>query len=200
MSLELLNTFGTLVTVAIVAATAIAALVQLRHLRAGNQINAMLSIGDRFQGADFAQSIDLIQVNLAGLLEDPAFREYVIAVRRSPIVPEVSPLFRDVRTAAVTVGNVYEELGILVRNNIIDRTLFLDRYCGVIVRAWIRLEPFIAFIRAVSGDEAIWENFELITVFSQDWLERYPTSYPKGVRRLNPQCPWIDPSQSARGS
>ncbi len=200
MSLELLNTFGTFLTVAIVAATAIAALVQLRHLRAGNQINAMLSIGDRFQGADFAESVDLIQGNLEALLEDPEFRNYIIAVRRNPIVPEVSPLFRDVRTAAVTVGNVYEELGILVRNNIIDRTLFLDRYCGVIVRAWIRLEKFIAFIRLVSGDEGIWENFELITVFSQDWLERYPTSYPKGVRRLNPQCSWTDPSQSARGS
>ena len=37
MSLELVNTFGTLLTVAIIAATAIAAMVQLRHLRASNQ-------------------------------------------------------------------------------------------------------------------------------------------------------------------
>jgi hypothetical protein len=50
MSLELINTLGTVTTVAIVAAAAIAALVQLRHLRAGNQINAMLSIGQRISG------------------------------------------------------------------------------------------------------------------------------------------------------
>ena len=46
MSLELINTFATLLTVAIIAATAVAAMVQLRHLRAGNQINAMLAIGE----------------------------------------------------------------------------------------------------------------------------------------------------------
>jgi hypothetical protein len=54
MSLELLNAIGTLLTVTIVAATAIAALVQLRHLRAGNQINAMLRIGEEL-GAKFTR-------------------------------------------------------------------------------------------------------------------------------------------------
>ncbi len=46
MSLELTNNLGTVTTVVIVAAAALAGLVQLRHLRAGNQINAMLTIGE----------------------------------------------------------------------------------------------------------------------------------------------------------
>jgi hypothetical protein len=196
MSLELLNTLGTLITVAIVAATAIAALVQLRHLRAGNQINAMLSIGDRFQGDAFQTAVDLVQQHLAVLIENPEFRQYVVAVRKSRVVPSVDPLFHDVRNAAMTVGNTYEELGILVRNDIIDRDLFLDRYCGVIIRIWERMETFTAYVRLVAEDEGIWENFELITVLSQDWLRRYPTSYPTGVRKLQPTCPWPLPASA----
>ena len=48
MSLELVNTIGTLLTASIIAATAITAIIQLRHLRAGNQIAAMLQIGQEF--------------------------------------------------------------------------------------------------------------------------------------------------------
>ncbi len=45
MPLELVNTAAALLTVTIVAATALAALIQLRHLRAANQIHALLSMG-----------------------------------------------------------------------------------------------------------------------------------------------------------
>ena len=39
-SLELLNTAGTLLTAVIIGATAIAAVVQLRHIRASNELTA----------------------------------------------------------------------------------------------------------------------------------------------------------------
>ena len=55
MSLELVNTFGTLLTVAIIAATAIAAMIQLRHLRAGNQINSLLMLGEQFESREFSR-------------------------------------------------------------------------------------------------------------------------------------------------
>ena len=44
MSLELVNTIATMTTAAVIGATAIAALVQLRHLRAANQITALLAV------------------------------------------------------------------------------------------------------------------------------------------------------------
>ena len=36
-----------------------------------------------------------------------------------------------------------------------------------------------------------------VTVLSQDWLEKYPTSYPKGVLRLQLRNPWPAPSMPA---
>ena len=41
MSTELVNTFATLGTFVVIAATAIAAIVQLRHMRGSNQIVAL---------------------------------------------------------------------------------------------------------------------------------------------------------------
>jgi hypothetical protein len=199
MSLELVNTLGTVTTVVIVAAAAIAALVQLRHLRAGNQINAMLSIGDKFQGLVFQDALELVNTRLAAALTDPAFRNHVVAMRRGdPSVPDVDTRHVAVRRAAILVGNVYEELGILVKNGIVDKTIFLDRYGGVIISAWHRLEAFAAFIRDASGSAAIWENFEYLAVLSQDWQKQHPQgTYPKGVRRIHLRNPWPLPPMPA---
>jgi len=193
MSLEFINSLGTVTTVVIVAATAIAALVQLRHLRAGNQINAMISIGDKFQGLPFTDALELVNAKLATALDDPTFRSYVVAVNRGPSVPNVDAQYVEVRRAAVLVGNTYEELGILVKNGIVDKTLFLDRYCGVTIGAWHRLENFTAFIREVTADSGIWENFELLTVMSEDFLRESPSTYPRSIRRLQLSNPWPVP-------
>ena len=193
MSLELINTFGTVTTVVIVAAAAVAALVQLRHLRAGNQINAMLSIGDKFQGHEYTEAGDIVARNFATVVEDPAFREFAVAYGRGVASGHIAPEYVAVRRAAIFVGNTLEELGILVKNNIVDRTLFLDRYCSVIARTWAQLENFTAFTREAQNDVGIWENFEYITVLSQDWMEKHPTTYPKSVRRLQLHNPWPVP-------
>jgi len=193
MSLEVLNTVGTLLTAVIIGATAIAALFQLRHMRAGNQIAAMLSIGEHFGNDEFKNAEQLVVHKLAPAMADPAFRAYMVAFVRDPAPPQVSKDFVDVRRAALLVGNTYEELGILVKTGIVDQELFLDRYCSVIERSWNRLLDFTAFMRAVNADPAIWENFEYITVLSQDWMKSHPSTYPGGVRHLETKNRWPVP-------
>jgi len=51
MTLEALNTTFAGAAFAVIGATAIAAIVQLRHLRASNQINALLTILQDWQKA-----------------------------------------------------------------------------------------------------------------------------------------------------
>jgi hypothetical protein len=189
MSLELLNTLGTLTTVAIVAATAIAALVQLRHLRAGNQINAMLTIGDRFNGQMFWAAVDIVNDRLDGALEDPAFREYHIAFNSQSVT--ASRLQRLPRTAARCLAcRKYEQLGILIKNRIVDGKVFLDQYSGVVARRWHNLENYTALTRAARGSDAIWENFEYLAVISEEFLHEHPSSYPRGLRRMQLTNPW----------
>lgn len=184
MSLEVLNTAGTLLTALVITATAIAALGQLRHMRTANQIAAMLNIGEHFTREDFKIAEELVVHRLAPAMADPGFPAYVISFVRDPAPAAVSQEFVELRRAAVLIGNTYEELGILVKTGIVDKELFLDRYCSVIERSWNRLADFTALTRESSDDPGIWENFEYVTVLSQDWLKNFPSTYPKGVRRL----------------
>jgi hypothetical protein len=193
MSLELLNTIGALVTVIIIAAAAVAALVQLKHLRASNQINAMLAIGAEFEAQHYRDSADLVRSRLGQALEVPGFRELMASVLHGSPAPELNQEAKEVRRAAVHVGNLFEELGILMRHGVIDRTMFLDRYSRVIRGSWRLLAPFIAFMRKVAGDTAIYENFELLVVRAEDFDREHPSTYPTGVRRLDVDSPWPVP-------
>ncbi|HZV78749.1 MAG TPA: hypothetical protein VFF60_03950 [Candidatus Binatus sp.] len=197
MSLELVNTFGTLLTVAIIAATAIAAMVQLRHLRAGNQINAMLSISNQFDAKEFRDAVNLVSSKLKSTFQDPAYREYVAARNRRMPLPDVPEDYRAVAEAANLVGNTYEELGILVKKGIIDREIFLDRYSWVIMGAWDHLVDVVGWARAVTNEPRIWENFEYLTVIAQDFANENRSTYPLGMRRLETPCPWPVPPMPA---
>ncbi|HYK54602.1 MAG TPA: hypothetical protein VEV38_13855 [Candidatus Eremiobacteraceae bacterium] len=192
MSLDSINSVAPLLTVIIVAATAIAALVQLKHMRAGNQITAMLSIGEEFSGKFYADASNLIRDKLSTAMEDPVYREYEAAMSAGWQAPQVGPDYVELRRAGIVVGNAFEELGILVKRGIIDREMFLDRYCWLIYNNWKRMEPVTALGRAALGNELPWENFEYIAVLSEDWLTKHEKigTYPHGVRRMELKYPW----------
>ena len=197
MSLELVNTFGTLLTTGIIAATAIAAMVQLRHLRASNQINAMFSIGNQLHGKAFRDALTLVAHDLEDALEQRAYREYDAARTLGMRVPAVSDEYRALRDAVILVGNTYEEVGILVKNGTVDRQMFLDRFSSVIVGSWRRLENSIAFARAVTNDDRLWENFEYLAVIADDFVSHHGSTYPKGVRKMQLHNPWPVPLMNA---
>lgn len=184
MSLELINALGTVLTACVIAATAIAALVQLRHMRAGNQINAMLAIGEELSAAPMADAQRVVRDKLPALIDDPGFRAYNSAQDGGGRPPDVKPEYEEARQAVSYVCNALEELGILVKNGIVDVDLFLDRYSWVILRAWQRTEKAVADARADTGQEMIWENFEYLAVLSDDWIRHHPSTYPKGMRRM----------------
>ncbi|MBV8172789.1 MAG: DUF4760 domain-containing protein [Candidatus Eremiobacteraeota bacterium] len=197
MSLEQLSTIGTLTTVVIVAATAIAALVQLRHLRAGNQINAILSVAELLNGRAFEETLNLIGTELAPALEDPNFRAYWIALMRRETLPPVDSSYIRLRAAVVNAANTYEQLGVLVRNEIIDRTMFVEGFCAPVLGLWNRLASLTAFLREAENDPALWENFEYLAVLGEDWLAHHRTTYPKTMRHLAITNPWPIPAASA---
>jgi hypothetical protein len=187
MPLELLNTIGSMLTACIIAATAIVAIVQLRHLRASNQISAMLNIGEELRAPEFTRSIQVIRAQLDAAMRDPLFRAYNNAWDSNSAVPDVPEEYEALRNASTLIGNAYEELGILVKNGIVDRDLFLDRYSWTILGMWRRLEQVCADSRVATGQAALWENFEYLAVLSEDWLRDHVSAYPKGARRMVPQ-------------
>ncbi|HZV78823.1 MAG TPA: hypothetical protein VFF60_04340 [Candidatus Binatus sp.] len=178
MSLELWNTFATFGTFIVIAATAIAALVQLRHARGSNQIVALNELQDASQTPQFEAAQHLVQTELEGKLRDPEFRYQVD--HRAARTTENSAFMANVNI----VGNFYEHLGLLVKMGLLDRELALDFWSGTTPIFWERLAPYLTIIRRAQSDK-VWENFEFLAVIAQDWNAAHPKgAYPAGTRRF----------------
>jgi Domain of unknown function (DUF4760) len=185
MSLELVNTLATFGTFVVIAATAIAAIVQLRHARSSNHIAALNELRETMETPEFQTADHFVQTQLATKLQDPAFR-YQIAVS-SARTDEMRPLFAMIRA----IGNFYEGIGVLVKTGLVDRELVFQIYTDQVLGAWNGLEPIAAIARRRVGNAA-WENFEYLTVLAQDWAAAHPKgTYPAGVRRIEVKDEWL---------
>ncbi len=74
MSFELINSLATFGTFLVIAATAIAALVQLRHSRSSNHIVALNELRETMESAEFRAAQISAFRELPVRLQDPAFR------------------------------------------------------------------------------------------------------------------------------
>jgi hypothetical protein len=187
MSLELVNTLATFGTFLVIAGTAIAAIVQLRHARGSNQIAALNELRELQDKPEFRAAQTFVNTDLSSTLQDPTFRyQYV---HRSARTEEMKPKI----AKPITVGNYFESLGVLVKLGLIDRELALEMWSYNSVLAWEQLAPLTAMGRRETDDAALWENFEYMTVLSQDWVAAHPEgSYPVGVRRIQLKDEWLE--------
>jgi hypothetical protein len=167
--LETLNTVAAIGTFVVIAATAIAAVFQLRHMRAANQLEGLLSVLARVEDANFNTWLTDTQKQLPAMMNDAAYLRSVIE----------NTFDRSV--AWLQLGNSYDWVGSLVKNRLIPEQAFLDVYCFRIIQAWELMTPIILLARHESSD-AIWENFEYLYIRAKLWFEQHPNgSYPKHV-------------------
>jgi len=186
MSLELVNTLATFGTFVVIAATAIAAIVQLRHARSSNQIAALNELSETTQKPDFVGARLFVQTQLAAKLEDPAFRYQVD--HSSARTDEMKLVIAKV----VEFGNFWENMGTLVKAGFVDRDLALEIWTYNLTEAWEKLAAFTAIIRRRLGP-GLWQNFEYLTVLAQDWEAAHPKgTYPAGVRRIDLKDEWLE--------
>ena len=173
MTLEVLNTIASIGTLLVIAATAVAALGQLRHTRGSNQIIALTECREVLESDSFAAALRFVQRELQERLGDQDFRKRL----------NVRPLDADLRQINV-VGNFFESMGSFVKHDIIDAKVACDLWSGVVLGAWTALLPVLAIWRRTDG-KALWENFEYLATLSEDFFKRHPEgTYPFGVRRL----------------
>jgi hypothetical protein len=172
LSLEQLSAIGTIGTFVVIAASAIAALIQLRHLRTSNQLTGLL--------------------NILGRSEDPQFSEWRQETRRIAREQIGDAGFRrgietntyDRREAPwLHLYNWYDYVGSLVKQGLVPEEAVMDVFSFLLVNDWKDGEDLIALNRRVGG-QGIWENFEYLVVCSKRWLDRnrggrYPSNFPR---------------------
>jgi hypothetical protein len=178
MSLELVNTLATFGTFLVIAATATAALVQLRHARGSNQIAALDELRAVFQSREFTEAYGVMQKQGIKLIEDPVFRyQWAHPAARTD-------QFGDNIKQMLLVGNYFEDFGALLVAGLLDWELSCRIYSSDVINAWDRLQPLVAVGRRDRGN-AVWENFEYAAMLSKKWVEAHPDgAYPRGAPRL----------------
>jgi hypothetical protein len=181
MSMELLSTIAAMGTFVVIAATAIVAVVQLRHARAGNQIAAILEISEGIDSERTQEARRFIRDELGPRLHDAEFRKQL---SESPVGPAARPL--------ILLGNHYERLGSFVKRGIIDEDLACDLWSAQVEGDWERMAPAIAIVRRTQGD-AVFENFEYLVDAGERWIARHPHgAYPKNRPRRAIRDEWLE--------
>lgn len=168
--LEILNTVAAIGTFVVIGATAIAAVVQLRHMRASNQLEGLLTVLARVEDANFNRWLTDTQHQIDDLLSDP---DYVRSI--------IDNTF-DRSVAWLQLGNSYDWVGSLVKNRLIPIGAFLDVYNFRIIQAWELMRPITVLARYKTSD-SVWENFEYLYISAQDWSVKHEAgNYPRHMR------------------
>ncbi|HZO92956.1 MAG TPA: hypothetical protein VFB22_04250 [Candidatus Baltobacteraceae bacterium] len=186
MSAETLTAIASVATTIVIAATAVAAIVQLRHMRAGNAMEATLSFRAMLEDEAHREAADLLRGGEVGrALQDPAFREYLYrTTRKLPLENPPPARYVQLNHAAIAMGNSFEMIGGMVRNRIVPTNIFLPNYWWVVTNHWSNLETYVALMREYSGSPGMFEDFEYLTVLSRKWAKDHPESYARGVPRI----------------
>jgi hypothetical protein len=191
MGPEWLSALAETGTFVIIMASVIAALIQLRHIRAGNQLQALLSLEHDFRAPELQSALGYIQERLAQRLQDPAYR------RELQTIGFVDPAAHPEMVAC----NWLNEMGTLVKHGLVSEATFMDLFARLIVHCWRQLAPAIVIMRRTRG-EAQYHDFEFLAMRAAEWLKRNPAGmFPQRFSRIPLSDPWheVDSQEPSEG-
>lgn len=171
MRWEMLSTLASVVADLLILATAVAAVIQLRHLRNANDLQGLLKVLEMAYEPAIQDAFDFLTHTYPDKIQDPAFRRELL----------IHPVDSHVHKELIAM-EYYERLGSYVKNHLIAGELYFD--CSSPRLYWDLLAPVVATLRQKHGPAA-YENFEYLVAAEEEWDSRHPDgNYPKGVRRL----------------
>jgi hypothetical protein len=179
VSQETLSTIAAVGTFVVISATAIAAIIQLQHLRAQNQLTGLLTVLARVEDPQFNEWVDGARNLVESRISDPAYRRSI-----------VDGSYERKNNPWLNLANSYDWVGSLVKHKLIPEEALLDVYSGRVIQAWGIIEGLVPLVRKRSG-LAVWENFEYLVVRAREWNKQHPDgAYAKGVERLHINVTW----------
>ena len=180
MSAEWLAAWAAVATFVVIAASAFAALVQLKHIRAGNQLAGLLKFIELLQDPGNRELLNFVRRDLALRMQDP---EFVASLDDVPLDRRKHP--------EVYVCQLYEHIGSYVRAGLIDEHNFLLAAWYDVTLYWGLLEPIVAAGRRRRPH--IFENFEWLAARAQRWVDEHPAgNYPRDVPRMAGSQPGME--------
>jgi hypothetical protein len=178
----LLGSLSEAATFVVILLSVVAALIQLRHIRAGNQLQALLSLEHDFRAPELQAALTYVQEHLPQRLEDPAYRRELQTI--GFVDPAVHP--------EMIACNWLNEMGTLVKHSLVSEDTFMDLFGRLIVHCWRQVSPAIAIMRRTRG-QAQYHDFEYLAMRAAVWLKRNPQGkFPQAFSRAPLPDRWRD--------
>jgi hypothetical protein len=185
MSPETLSALASIGTFVVIAATAIAAIIQLRHMRSSNQLSVLTGILSVFENPHMQNRFNFVRNEFRDRLKDPIFRA---GLEETPVDRNAHP--------EMYVLDYYHHIGIFLALGLIeDQTVIVIE--GIRAQAfWDILEPGIAILRR-RGVRSYF-GFEYLVIKARNFretgkLDRLLNSFPQMQLRDE----WLSKDQPA---
>lgn len=173
MSLELVNTLASLGTFVVIAVTAFAALIQLRHMRASNQLAGLLHTAVVFEDPEFQRKLARLRDEFPAKLKDPTFLD---ELRQPGSISRASH-------PELAIADLWEQTGVYIKYGLVSEEAFIDLAGTTVLGMWNTMVEIVKIRREVAGD-AYYENFEYLASRAIEWQKKHPNSYPPQTPRL----------------
>jgi hypothetical protein len=171
---DVINSVAQVGTLFVVLATAIAGIIQLRHLRASNELEALLRLTEQLREREMREAFAYVQAELDTKLQDPAYRAELAHIG----------FIDSHRHPEMDACNWFNYIGSLVKNRLIDERIFLDLFARLVTYYWTRLAPVVAIMRRERGPSQF-ENFEYLARLAIVWKAEHPQGrFPPHVERM----------------
>ena len=175
MSLEVWTTVAAVGTFIVITITAIAAFIQLHHLRASNQLSAMLKLLELEQSSALEDRFHFVREQLTAKMQDPQFRASL----------DAQPVDRTIHPERHVIA-WFEHIGAWMKNGLIDEETYLEYASPIIVQYWALLAPTVRRMRS-TREPWLLEDFEYLAARAKRWMTTHPHgNYPKSTSRLEP--------------
>jgi hypothetical protein len=174
-------------TFIVICTSVVAALIQLRHIRTGNQLQALLSLEHDFRAPELQAALRYVQEELPKRLADTAYRRELETI--GFIDPAAHP--------EMIACNWLNEMGTLVKRGLVSEDTFMDLFARLIAHCWRQIAPAIAIMRRTRG-QAQYHDFEYLASRAAAWLEKNPQGMsPRSFTRLPLADRWVDEDRAS---
>lgn len=174
MNPEWVTAIATVFTALVIAASAAAALIQIRHMRKSNEIEIIQKWTETVESPEFESAREFVLKELPRIIAD---RRKVRALSWDPIPPELA----QVRI----ICNHFESVGAFVKLGSVEARVAIELWAFVVQQCWLAVAPVVTYARKQLQRDAIWENFEYLAALAEQYLSTHPMGgYPPGTPRM----------------
>src|SRR5215469_17936658 len=163
MTAETLTAVAAIGTFVVIAASAVAALIQLRHMSSNNELSALRAAMESWDSDRVQDALYFLRTEFARKMKDESYRKELDTA--GPV---------DRRThQELYICDFWDTLGVFIMHGLLRESAFLEMGAEMVAMNWETISPAIAIMRRKRGD-ALFIGFEYLADRGRRWTAQFP--------------------------